>query len=80
VDVLASPIKAISLVAALTEDERRMLWLTVDGYSLVKIAAQADQSLEEAVLMKAEVLYKLGVTTTADLVRIGLCAQAGLDC
>lgn len=78
--MLASPIKATSLVAALTEDERRMLRLIVDGYSLAEIAAQADRSLEEAILMKAELLHKLGVTTTADLVRIGLYAQAGLDC
>jgi FixJ family two-component response regulator len=68
--------KAVGLVAGLGALERRMLEFIVDGFSLVQIAGELGQSLEDAVRMKARLLNKLEATTTADLVRIGIYAQA----
>ena len=53
-----------------------MLDLIVDGYSLMKIADDLGLPLEETVRTKAGLMRKLEATTTADLVRIGLYAQA----
>jgi FixJ family two-component response regulator len=68
--------KASGLIDGLGSDEHRMLDLIVDGYSLIKIAGDLGLPLEETVRTKANLMKKLGATTTADLVRIGLYAQA----
>ena len=68
--------KAADQVGGLSSHEHRMLDLIVDGYSLIKITGELGLSLEETMEMKAALMKKLAVTTTADLVRIGLYAQA----
>ena len=72
----ASRRRAVDLVARVNSHEHRVLDLIVDGYSLIKIAGELGLSLEETLLMKAALMRKLEATTTADLVRIGLYAQA----
>ena len=75
----ASRMRAADLVARVSSSERRVLDLIVDGHSLIKIADELALSLEEMVLIKTALLRKLEAKTTADLVRIGLYAQAEAD-
>lgn len=71
-----SRMRAADLVARVSSSEHRVLDLIVDGHSLAKIAGELGLSLQETVLIKAALLRKLKAKTTADLVRIGLYAQA----
>lgn len=63
-------------VAGLESREREVLESIVEGHSLIRIAGQLGVSQEDAVRLKASLMSKLGANVTADLVRIGIYAQA----
>ena len=49
------------------------------GSSLVRIAGEMGISLEEAVLLKASRMEKLGALQTADAIRLGIYARVDED-
>lgn len=53
-----------------------MLVCVVKGYSLSNATAELGFTLEDAVRLKASLMEKLRTKTTADLVRLGIYAQA----
>lgn len=67
---------AYEAVSRLEPMERKVLELLVDGCSLVQVAGNLAIDLEKAVLLKAALMRKLEASSTADLVRIGILAQA----
>lgn len=63
------------LVNQLNPAERRLLYLVVDGSSLIEASVALGMSLEEAARLRSSLMQKLGASRTADLVRVGLYAS-----
>lgn len=68
---------ARQLVAALTQSERKVLELMVEGHSLNSISEKVDLDLTEVKVIKASLMQKCGATQTADIIRVGIYALAG---
>lgn len=75
----ALQLEATRRVAELEPTERQALAHLVRGCSLIGIAGQMGKSLEEAVLLKASLMKKLGAHQTADLIRLGIYARVDED-
>jgi len=70
-------IEAERLVKSLDTAERRLLAGLSRGRSLRDVAAELDVSEPQALAIKTGILRKFGMTMTAELVRVGICAGLG---
>lgn len=68
--------KVFRAVSKLEPDERATLNLLTDGCSLIRIAAKLGLPLEKTYQLKSSLMKKLNANSTADLVRVGILAQA----
>lgn len=75
--ITGEALEAQRLVQSLEADERRIFTAIVHGSSLRAIAQESDISKPQAEAIRCEILRKMGVGTTADLIRIGV--YAGID-
>lgn len=71
--------EATRRVAELESAERQALFYLVRGSSLIRIAGEMGISLEDAVLLKASLMEKLGALQTADVIRLGIYARVDED-
>lgn len=73
--------EALRLAATLTQNERVILALLVNGHSSRSIAAFLSTTVREAERVKQSAMEKLCARTTTDAVRIGilLASHGGLE-